>query len=273
MTDVTEFTTQADDQAFISSEVDAGANDINDAIAAAPALAGRGVNTSAICNATVLIDSVSTPRSVTITYAGNNCVGNRSRYGTIKATFASGTRWKEAGAVLSVTITNLKITRLSDNRSITLNGTETITNVSGGLLVNLSSLGSITHTIAGNLNITFDDGSQRTWQTAKKRIFTYSNGLVITTSGNGTNGASEWGTNRKGNSFTTTIVDPLVVRQDCSFRITSGKVKHDRLGTTIVTFGLNASGVATSCPGTGSYYMKVEWTGPAGATFSGIYSY
>jgi hypothetical protein len=278
--DPSEVTAQSDDQAFVTGETDAIANDMNDVISFSPSLTGRGAATTAYpCNATVAIDSVSNPRSITITYNGNNCAGTRSRTGVIKATIPAGVKWKDAGAVLTVAIQNLKITRLSDNKSITLNGTQVVTNVSGGLLVNLATAGTITHTISSNnMSIAFDNNTQRNWQVAKKRVFSYSNGMVITTTGTYSNGAtigiSEWGTNRAGNTFTTSITQPLVVKQDCNFRITSGQVKHDRLGTTTVTFGLNAGGTATTCPGTGNYYLKIEWTGPLGnASYSQLFPY
>src|SRR5690606_23393363 len=115
--------------------------------------------------------------------------------------------------------------------SITINGTQTYTNVSGGLLINLPVLGTITHTItSSNMSVTFDNGSQRTWQVARQRVFTYNNGVVITVTGTHTDGSvigiAEWGTNRFGRSFITAITQPLVLKQDCSFRVGSGKVVH-----------------------------------------------
>ena len=81
----------------------------------------------------------------------------------------AGIRWRNPGAALTVTIQNLKITRIRDNKSITINGSHTITNVSGGLLFNLPALGTITHTITSSgMSVTFDDGSQRTWQVGNK---------------------------------------------------------------------------------------------------------
>jgi len=192
---------------------------------------------------------------------------------------AQGVRWKNTGAVLNVTFQNLKITRLSDNKSITINGTQVYTNVSGGLLINLPALGTITHTItSSNMSITFDNAAQRNWQVAKQRVFTYVNGIIITTTGihteGGVSGIAEWGTNRFGNAFTTAITQPIIHRQDCSFRIVSGKVNHlTTLFNANVTFGLDASGAPTSCPGAGTYYLKVEWTGPAGVPRSVILPY
>jgi hypothetical protein len=280
----TDFTAQSnthsDDQNRFSNEVDAVANDVNVQLEATSGFTGRVENVqSFICDATVTVDTVSNPRTITITYNGTNCLGNRTRTGVVVVSMAQGVRWKNSGAILNVTYQNLRITRLSDNKSITINGTQTYTNVSGGLLINLPILTTITHTItSSNMSVTFDDGSQRTWQVARQRVFTYSGGVVVTVTGmqasGGITGIAEWGTNRFGSPFTTAITQPLVFRQDCSFRLTAGKVAHvtNNFNST-VTFGLNATGNPTTCPGTGTYYMKIVWTGPLGVAHTAILPY
>ena len=91
---------------------------------------------------------------------------------------------------------------------------------------------------------------------------------------NGITGIAEWGTNRFGNAFTTAITQPLVLKQDCSFRLGSGKVDHVTANfNASVTFGLDANGNPTGCPGTNPYYMKVIWTGPGGTPHTAIIPY
>lgn len=275
-----ESNTHSDDQARFSGELDAVDNDANAAMEVTAGFTGRpGDIQNLICDADIVVDTVSNPRTITITYNGSNCLGGHTRTGVVVISMAQGVRWKNAGAVVTVNAQNLKITRTSDNKSITINGTHTYTNVTGGLLVNLPQLQTITHTITSNgMSVTFDNGSQRTWQVARRRVFTYNNGVVITTTGTHTEGnvtgITEWGTNRFGNAFYTAIVEPLVNRQDCSFRLGSGKLTHTTsFYTATATFGLNAAGAATGCPGLGAYYMKVEWTGPAGNTHSTLIPY
>lgn len=275
-----ESSTHSDDQNRFSNEVDAVANDVNTQLEVTSGFSGRPDNVqSFICDATVVVDTLSNPRTITITYNGTNCLGNRTRTGVVIVSMAQGVRWKNAGAVLNVTYQNLRITRLSDNKSITINGTQSYTNVSGGLLINLPVLATITHTItSSNMSVTFDDGSQRTWQVARKRVFTYSAGIVITVTGThaegGATNIAEWGTNRFGSTFTTAISEPLVFRQDCSFRLTSGKVTHvTNHFNASATFGLNVTGIPTSCPGAGVYYMKIIWTGPLGIPHTAILPY
>ena len=276
-----EASVQSDDQARFSSEMEATANDADAALETSSSFSGRynQVQTPIICDASLVYDSVSNPRTITITYNGSNCWGSRTRTGTIILSMAQGIHWKDAGAAITITFQNLKITRVSDNKSITLNGSETYTNVSGGLLFNLPNLTSITHTItSSNMSVTFEDNTQRTWQVAKQRVFTYNSGVVITTTGTHTDGATtniaEWGTNRFGHAFASSTVQPLVIRQDCSFRLVSGEVKHTTpLITATATFGLDANGVPTSCPGTGHYYFKVIWTGANGNSLTVIMPY
>jgi hypothetical protein len=257
----TEATLQADDQASFSTELDAANNDANLALESETGFNNRVQGL--ICDATVTADTTTNPKTITIVYNGTNCIGNRTRTGTVKISVASGVRWKNPGAVITVSVQNLKITRARDNKSIVINGTHTLTNVSGGLLYTLPTVGKITHTItSSDMSVTFDDGSKRTWQVARKREFTYSNGVVITVTGthaegNATN-IAEWGLNRFGNAFACAITQPLVFRQDCNFRVVSGQIQHTGpVITATTTFGLDATGKETGCPGTGNYYLKL----------------
>lgn len=276
-----EAATQSDDQARFSSEVEAAANDADAAMEISGTFSGRysQAQTPIICDAALVYDSVSNPRTITITYNGSNCWGSRTRTGAIVVSMAQGIHWKDVGAAITVTFQNLKITRVSDSKSITINGAITYTNVSGGLLINLPNVTSITHSItSNNMSVTFDDNTQRTWQVAKQRVFTYSSGVVITTTGTHTDGnttnIAEWGINRFGHAFASSTVQPLVIRQDCNFRLVSGEVKHTTpVVTATATFGLDASGTPTSCPGTGHYYFKVVWTGTNGNSLTIIMPY
>ncbi|MEP7165555.1 MAG: hypothetical protein ABI741_12720 [Ferruginibacter sp.] len=276
-----ELTTHSDDQARFDNETDASINDENAAIESYGAFTGRPQNVLTLpCDATVVLDSTPILRRITITYNGTNCGGNRLRTGVVVLTMPLGQHWRDQGAVLTTNITNLKITRISDNKSITINGVHLITNVTGGRLIELGLPGAtaIVHTITSpGMSVTFDNGTQRTWQVSKQRTFTYNNGIVITTIGTHTDGnitgIAEWGTNRFGNAFVTSITAPMVIRQDCGFRLVSGQVTHQRLlATVVVTFGLDAAGNPTSCPA-GVYYFKLVWTGANGIVRTVILPY
>jgi hypothetical protein len=301
--DNTNLSTSADDLTMVTNESDNVSNDAATALSSTSGVNGSAVNTmrqsgriavsgvkmgnvvtitndSLICDATVVIDTVDNPKTATITYNGTNCWGNRTRTGTVVVSIPNGTYFEDQGAVATISIQNLVITRQIDGKSITLNGTKTITNVSGGSLINLViSGGSITHTISDSLSVVFSDSATRVWQVAKKRVFTYNNGFVISTTGNTTQGGyenvAEWGVNRFGVSFISVITAPMVIQQSCNFRLTSGSntvYRSDSLTSTI-TFGLDGAGNPTSCPGTGNYYLEVIWTGPGGRTYPIILPY
>lgn len=274
----TEVKAHAEDQNRVSADLDEIANDANLALESNPSFSGRTAQTNSICNANAVADTSGGTWKITITYNGNNCAGTHHRTGTVVLSTPAGTRWKNAGAAITVTFQNLKIKRLSDNKSITINGAQLLTNVSGGLLINLPNLQNIIHTItSSNMSITFDDNTQRTWNIGRKRTFTYSNGVVLSITGIGVTGnvtnAAEWGNNRFGNAFVTSITQPLVFRQDCSGRLTAGEIKHQGFATSTVTFGLNSTGTPTTCPGAGAYYYKLTWTGPGGNSHSVILPY
>jgi hypothetical protein len=292
--------TQSDDESRVSTETDATFNDVNTMMTSQATVTGSGEATpirygvavqggtshdtvkSLICDAVVTIDTIDNTHNITITYNGNNCQLTRTRTGSVVISWAKGARWTTAGTSFTVTFNNLKITRVLDGKSITLNGTHTYTNVSGGSLASLSanSTAPIVHTItSSNMVITFDNGTQRTWSIARQRSYSYNSGIVIAVTGMHTDGTttgiSEWGANRFGNSFTVQIKSALTISQSCAWQMTSGEVAlKNSQGTTDVTFGLNAQGQATGCPVSGSYYyFQLVWTGTGGKTYTFILPY
>jgi hypothetical protein len=272
--------TQVSDESQVSSEMDQIALDASVAIEYDPVFSGNNsVLDQVICDATVEYNSTSDPKTITITYNGSNCGGGRTRTGSIVLSMAQGIEWKNAGASFTITFNNLKITKTSTGKSITITGTHTYTNVSGGLLIHLATAGPVTHTItSSDMKVSFDNGTARTWNVAKQRVFTYDNGVVVTITGTHQEGdnhsIAEWGTNRLGTAFTTSIVTPVVVKQSCNFRVTGGVVSHaTAVFSAIATFGLNAGGEPTECPGTASYYYKLVWTGQAGNSLTVILPY
>ena len=281
-----QLTTHSEDQSRFSNEIDATANDENAAIESYGAFTGRPTNVlTPPCDATVSLDSTATLRRITIVYNGQVCLGaHRTRLGQVVLTMPLGQHWRDPHAVITTTITNLKITRLSDNKSITINGNHEVENWTGGRLAGLFMPGgptAIVHKITSSgMTVTFDNGTSRNWKVAKQRTFTNeADKLVITTIGTHIDGnivgISEWGTNRFGSDFFTSITQPMVIREDCQFRLVSGQVTHQRLAATVTaTFGLNAAGVATSCPGLqGVYYLKIVWTNSNGVTRTVILPY
>jgi hypothetical protein len=272
----TELVANSDDQALVSGEIEAITNELN--VPLDKELTGEAQE-SLICSASLTYENSGGFKKVTINYNGVDCAGFRTRSGVVIISMPSGIQWKDVGAQLTVTYQNIKISRLSDKKSITINGTHTLTNVSGGLLLNLF-LGqpNIIHSVgSNNMSITFDDGSKTVWQLARQRMYTLVNNGTITITGthqegNKTN-IAEWGTDRFGHSFTTSITEPLIISGDCQYRLISGKITHERQsGIATAVFGLNAQGDPVTCP-PGNFYFKLAWTGPRGNTLTYIGAY
>jgi hypothetical protein len=294
----TDLQSNSDDVTRVSTETDAALDDVNTAMTVQANVTGAaigrdlmhtvldgpgGPDSTAICDAVISVDSSASADTITITYNGTNCALDRTRTGSIAISWPKGQLWRNAGSVVTVQFNNLAITRLSDNKTITINGTHTYTDVSGGSLINLPNNPgtSITHTItSSNMQITFDNNTKRTWNVARQRVFTYNGGYILTTSGTHTDGSttgiSEWGTDRFGMAFEVAILEPRVITQACSFQMTAGKVAlSNSVGTTTITYGLDATGTATGCPlSGGTYYFELSWTAAvSGKTYSFILPY
>lgn len=270
------------DESQVSNEMDGIALDAATVIEYEPTFSGNnGVLGDIICDATVTYNTTTDPMTITVTYDGSNScnVAGRTRTGSIVLAMAKNTQWTTAGSSFTITFNDLKITKTATNKSITITGTHTVTNVSGGLLIHLPTEGPIIHTVTSeNMKVSFDNGTARSWNVAKQRIYTYDNGAVLTITGTHTVGAetgiAEWGTNRLGGTFKTSTVTPVVIKQSCNFRVTGGSVKHSTDNfSAVATFGLNANGEAIDCPGSGSYFYKLVWTGQNGGSLSLILPY
>jgi hypothetical protein len=259
---------QSNDEAMANKETDDVTNDVTGTLeGTGGSFAARPDSASPTfaffpCDASITFDTLTTPtRSITITYNGSNCSGTRTRTGSVTISFSDTLHWKNAGDSITVTYNNLKITRIIDGKTLLINGSMTYKNVSGGLLVNLTGSNQITHTIYGNLNLTFDNTAQASWTISKQRTFANIGGGLVISTGNGPQSAfAVEGINRYGNAFTASITEPLVVEQGCGFRLVGGQIVYTGPNATVTTtFGLNASGnVEVACP-IGFYYYEQTW--------------
>lgn len=229
------------------------------------------------CNVTVDSSNAATGLIV-LTFNGTSCDGLRNRTGVINiqlpynSNTQTVTKWHEAGCTLTLTYVNFVVTRLSDNKSLTINGTHSVTNVNGGRLAEITSGSPIVHKVRANMQLTFDDGTTRTWGAARTRTFTLTNNILSTsvvgdTAVSGYSDVAEWGTNRAGESFVCSITTPVVVNlagSTCLHKPLSGVRVHHRLTHEItVTFGVDANGNAVTngdCP----YGFKANWVNAHG---------
>ena len=236
----------SEDDNYVEIVNDEAVNDVNSL------LSGGNFKSANLwpCNAT--IDSTSVVNDTItfyITYDGLNCRGNLYRTGKIEVKNKVGTHWKDEGATVIVTYINFHITRVSNGKSVTINGTKTFQNVTGGFIHQLGNLySSIVFKTWGTLSVTFNDNTTRLWNIARQRTFTGSPGhLVMTVDGFGTQGNYSnlvvWGTNRNGENFYTRITQSVVFRQVCNWDPCSGIKVHeipaaDKKAT--ITFGYNS---------------------------------
>lgn len=238
-------------------------------------------STQAVCNMTV-DTTLASQGKITLTYNGNDCSNTTSRTGSIVIQLPySGyvTTWNTAGATAVLTFNNYKVTRLSNNKSITFNGVHKIKNVNGGGTLQLLAGNSIVHQIRANMVITFDDGTTRTWLIAKTRTFSNTSGLIkCIIAGDTTFGsyshAAVWGTNRLGQAFTVdmpTAFSYNMFGSACLFRPLTGVIIDYTVYNTItITHGLDIFGnPATICP----YGYKFQWIDGNGVTQQVILPY
>jgi hypothetical protein len=124
------------DENRVSQAADAALNEVNDVIS-------HSGNKSLFwvpCNATVDSSSVVNDTIIYyITYNGLNCHGNLLRTGQLTVHKHVNTPWAQAGCKVYVHFTNFVVTRVSNNKTVTLSGVKVYENVSGGLLKNLGT--------------------------------------------------------------------------------------------------------------------------------------
>jgi hypothetical protein len=277
--DANQQATSAADLTNVENESAKSLDDVNASVDGSSSLR----SSTGPCNVTIDSSSKSSGL-IKLTFTGNTCDNTKSRSGSIYVQLAkNGTAvngWHNPGASVTLTYVNFKVTNLSDNKSLTFNGTHIVTNVNGGRLATLTS-GSIVHKVRGDMQITFDDGTVRSWSIARTRTFTNTNGVLYdqvtgdTTVNNHTNVAM-WGTNRAGENFAISITTPVVVEISggtCSHKPLSGvRVHHGLARELTVTYGVDANGVAEPA-GTCPYGCKLDWTNAKGVAKEVIRAY
>ncbi|MFN8144456.1 MAG: hypothetical protein U0073_08565 [Bacteroidia bacterium] len=262
------------------SESDQADNDINNSLSSIPAFGrvaeGAAILSSPLCGVT--IDSSQIANKILFyNFDGQTpCFSpSRTRSGQIKVQLTSGAHWSDQNAILTLTYTNFKITRLSDNKSITFNGVKTLKNINGN-----NWLGFLTSTAtlkyqerALNIAVTFDNSLSATWNSARTTEWSYVQAttnpsipyahIIFTAKGdttlNGYSNVDSWGINRFGETFTTNYTSPILSNTYCGlWRFNSGElVHHINSSVFTLTLGLDQNGNPT--PYACAYGYKVSW--------------
>jgi len=220
------------------------------------------------CHAT--IDSTSVINDTItyyITYDGLNCPETIYRSGQVEVKKQVGTHWGQPGATVTVKLIDFERTRVATGRTVILNGTKIFKNVSGGHIWQLGyGVTTIEHRITGSVQATFEDNTTRTWNIARKRVFTGTpENLVMTVDGFGSEGEYNnlvlWGINRQGENFYIQINQSVVHKQICEWNPVSGvkiiSIPGDEKKATI-TYGYddnNQPVTGNECP----TRYKVDW--------------
>jgi len=220
------------------------------------------------CNATVdSLEAVNDTVTIFITYNGLNCNETRFRTGKIEIKKKVGTHWEQAGATVIYKYINFTVTRVSNNKSVTLNGTKTFVNVNGGHRWQVGSvITSYVEKISGTMQASFDNGTSRSWSVARQLTYTGAPGqFILTTDGFGSAGNYQnlvvWGINRQGEEFFTQITQSVLSRQTCNWDPCSGikihQIPADNKSATI-TFGYDSNNqpvIGEECP----TRYRVDW--------------
>lgn len=242
---------------------------------------------SVVQGATIDATNASSQKKLVINYDGTTNVGGRKRSGKINVQLTSGTSWSDANSVITLTYVNYKATRVSDGKSITLNGSTTIKNTSGGSMSDMTLLDTRVRVVRSNgLSVTYDNGAQSMISIAKKRTIGYPSigvytvtvvgDTIVGSHGDSNHHLAVWGTTRVGTQFYTTIADnnPIVwSTASCTTAPASGMITITGIARQLdITYGVDANGDpvnSASC----AYGIKLGWLTITGQSKSAILIY
>ena len=217
---------------------------------------------------------------VRLEYYGKNADGTKGRTGWVTLQLArdgSGhvIPWRPPGAVMNITFQQYEVTVLATNVSIWINGTATVTNITGGQLYLPANItfppgDSLQDKVSGNISFTYNDNSgvivTYPWNFDHIRTFNMQNSVLTSTirgdtAISGLNNISTSGTTRLSYPFYTQITKP-VVQSISSAYILSNPLSGEKVINGIpepitIDYGVNSSGnVVQNNP----YGYKMTWT-------------
>jgi hypothetical protein len=225
---------------------------------------------------------------IRIQYFGKNVPQTKGRTGIVTIQLArDGTGkiipWKTPGAVMNITFEQYEVIVLATNVSLWINGTATVTNISGGQLTTPSKMilpagDSLQDRVSSNFSFTYNDNTgvivTYGWNIAQTRSFSFQNSVLTSvirgdSSVNGINGISTTGTTRFGNVFYTPVTAAIVQSISSSYILSeplSGtKVINGIPEPITINYGVNSSGVAVQ---SNPYGYKMTWTHNGGQATS-----
>jgi hypothetical protein len=272
------------DNRVTQGENDEAIKDVNIVIMEQNVLRGKSSGTQAPYTATTSICGVKLDTTgllkgtgpggiIILNYTGEECYG-RIRTGSIKVTLMDYPlkKWKNAGSVLRIDYTAYKVTRTSDSRSVQFDGTQYLTNESGGSWFDLWFLSqpSVVYTLKGSdLKSSFDGGVNALYSFDRKLTFTFSNDVTTCTveglgTADGRSNLENWGQTRDGDRFTTQVSKPYVWKTRCgAIAPLSGEVIIKVDGKDFdrkCKLGVNQSGSPVGLDGECPFGYEMEWS-------------
>lgn len=235
-------------------------------------------NTGLPCNA--YLDTVYTENDTSyyhVRYNGLNCIQNKHREGKIIMKMKEGTQWHLPGSFMYLEFHNYEITNVFSGKQLTINGSSSIENVSGGAIPLLgTTVTSIIYRNMAHLKVLFTGNPARDWHLTKTIVFSGTpDDLVMAVNGYGsTNGYDKllcWGQDRDGKDFYTQINEWVTFRQKCDWVPFTGEqvytIPEESLSAT-VTFGFNNQNkpiTGNDCPT--RYRLMWQQHGQSGTIF------
>ncbi len=231
------------------------------------------------------------PSGYTIYFDGSDCSSSVKQFGEIHITKVNGKEWKEEGAILEVRYLNFsakKDPQKTDSlkrtvKETTLNGVETMINISGGDINEFFS-GKTSRLkrriLSTNLSVEYNENlnGRRFYNKNLIKEFINEGGVAKQVSSADTTvndliNVTEWGTNGYDDEFFTTITKPIV-KTFCGQRwiLTSGeKVRYGKRSPRTNIYGVNDDGnLQENC---NAYGFLVSWTNNQGEAKRRIYRY
>ena len=196
-----------------------------------------------------------------------------TRSGSITITKTVVLPWHEAEAELTVNYNNMIVTDVVSGYAYTLNGTHTITNVTGGLawqvVASQAPATTVTHQIqSSNMSITFPNGAQKKWMVNRARSWSSNadNSIITITESSSPNSANvtETGEDRYGTLFTNSITSAIIGNNNCNWRPYTGTYTHQMPGqVTSLQYGTdtygNQVGTVGHCGSYGDYGFNITY--------------
>ena len=238
-----------------------------------------GLNTT-ISGAIIDTSYINDSSLITVTYYGKNGQQTKGRTGTVTINFVRDNNgkiipWGKPGATININFYQYEVIVLATNVSVWMNGSATVTNTSGGLLmrpgnITLPGSDSLQDKVDANIIFTYNDNTSLiqtwTWLMTQTRVFNFQNSLLTSTiRGDSTvgtlTGIATSGTTRLSIGFNTQITIPVVQTMSpgliLSNPLSGEKVIHGIPEPVTIDYGFNSNG--TPAQNSSPYGYKMTW--------------